>query len=120
METFRTAFEKWVGMTYQFLPPLLPDDEFTELKASIAARGDPTPVEYDEEGNILDGHHRERACKELGISEWPKFIRAGLDELAKRLHARQLNLARRHLTQDQRRALISDQLRDTPESPIDK
>lgn len=101
-------------MTYQFLPPLS-DDEFAELKASIAARGVLIPVEYDEDGNVLDGHHRERACKELGLSEWPKFIRAGLDEPAKRLHARHLNLARRHLTQEQRRALITGQLRDTPE-----
>jgi ParB-like chromosome segregation protein Spo0J len=99
---------------YQVLPPLSEDD-FAALKADIAARGVLIPVEYDEEGNILDGHHRVRACRELGISEWPKFIRTGLDEATKRLHARQLNVARRHLTQDQKRALISDQLRDTPE-----
>jgi ParB-like chromosome segregation protein Spo0J len=101
-------------LAYQVLPPLSEDD-FAALKADIAARGVLIPVEYDEEGKILDGHHRVRDCRELGISEWPKFIRAGLDEAGKRLHARQLNVARRHLTQDQKRALISDQLRETPE-----
>jgi hypothetical protein len=99
---------------YQVMPPLS-DAEFQELKADIAARGVMVPLEYDEDGNTLDGHHRERACKELGIAEWPRIVRYGLDEAGKRLHARQLNLARRHLDQGAKRRLIEDQLRETPE-----
>lgn len=72
------------------------------------------PVEYDEDGNILDGHHRVRACEELGVNDWPKLIRKGLSEAEKRVHARQLNIARRHLNQSQKRDLISEQLKDTP------
>ena len=64
---------------YQVMPPLS-DAEFQELKADIAARGVMVPVEYDEAGNILDGHHRERACNELGIADWPRIVRHGLDE----------------------------------------
>ncbi|MDR1574144.1 MAG: ParB N-terminal domain-containing protein [Clostridiales Family XIII bacterium] len=101
-------------MDYQVMPDLRPE-EYEELKADIAARGVMVPIEYDERGNVLDGHHRIRACAELGISDFPKVIRAGMDEAEKRAHARKLNLARRHLTAEQRRELIRDQLTETPE-----
>lgn len=99
---------------YQVLPDLSAED-FAALRADIAARGVLVPVEYDENGNILDGHHRVRACEELGLTDWPRFIRKGLSEADKRVHARQLNLARRHLSRDQKRDLIAAQLRETPE-----
>ena len=98
---------------YQVLPDLSAED-FAALRADIAARGVLVPVEYDEDGNILDGHHRVRACEELGLTDWPRFIRKGLSEADKRVHARQLNLARRHLSRDQKRDLIAAQLRETP------
>lgn len=101
-------------MDYQVMPDLTAE-EYSELKADIAQRGVMVPVEMDEQGNVLDGHHRLRACEELGISEYPKVIRAGLTEEGKRAHARKLNMARRHLTQEQRRELIRGQLRETPE-----
>lgn len=100
--------------TYQVLPDLS-DADYATLKADIAERGVLVPVEYDEQGDILDGHHRVRICGELGITSWPKLIREGLSDDEKRVHARQLNLARRHLDQAQKRALIADQLRETPE-----
>lgn len=99
---------------YQVMPPLA-DEDFAALKADIEARGVLVPVEYDEDGNILDGHHRVQACKELGITDWPRFIRKGLSEDDKRAHARQLNLARRHLNREQKRELIAAQLKETPE-----
>jgi hypothetical protein len=100
-------------MNYQVMPDLSPQD-YEALKNDIAQRGVLIPVEYDEHGNVLDGYHRLRACKELGLSAWPKFIRKGLSEEEKREHARQLNIARRHLNQEQKRQLIKDQLKDTP------
>jgi phage N-6-adenine-methyltransferase len=81
----------------------------------FANRGVLVAVEYDENGNVLDGHHPIRACEVLGITDWPRIVRLGLDEASKRPHARKLNLARRHLDQVARRALIEQQLRDTPE-----
>lgn len=99
---------------YQVMPDLSAED-FAVLKADIASRGVLIPVEYDEGGEILDGHHRVRACEELGITGWPRFVRKGLSEAEKRVHARQLNLARRHLNGEQKRGLIADQLRETPE-----
>lgn len=57
---------------YQILPDLT-EQEYEELKTDIEARGVMVPVEYDEDGNILDGHHRVKICEELGI-KWPKAI----------------------------------------------
>lgn len=99
---------------YQVMPDLSAED-YAALKADIAARGVLVPVEFDDGGNVLDGHHRVRACQELGITEWPKVTRSGLTEAQKREHARQLNIARRHLSSAQKRALIAEQLKDTPE-----
>ena len=101
-------------MDYQVMPNLS-GDEYEELKADIAERGVMVPIEFDEAGNVLDGHHRLRVCEELGIKEYPKVIRVGLSEEDKRLHARKLNMARRHLTQEQRREMIKRQLLETPE-----
>ena len=99
---------------YQVMPNLT-DDEYAELKADIKARGVMVPIEFDEQGNPLDGHHRLKICEELGITDYPKVIRAGMTEEEKRTHARKLNMARRQLSQEQRRDLIREQLRETPE-----
>ncbi len=99
---------------YQVMPELTPE-EYAELKADIAERGVMIPIEYDELGNVLDGYHRLKICEELGIKDYPRMIRAGMTEAEKLTHARKLNIARRHLTQEQKRVLIRDQLRATPE-----
>ena len=99
---------------YQVMPPLTAD-EYNELKSDIAERGVMVPIEFDEQGNVLDGHHRLQICAELGIKDFPKVIRAGMTEEEKRIHARKLNMARRHLNRDQKQELIREQLRETPE-----
>ena len=50
---------------FQVMPPLT-DDDFAALKADIKANGLLIPVEVDEDGNVLDGHHRVRACTRAG------------------------------------------------------
>ncbi|MEX4006919.1 MT-A70 family methyltransferase [Neoaquamicrobium sediminum] len=100
-------------MKYQLLPRLSADD-YAALEASIVAHGVLVPVEYDEAGNILDGHHRVEICESLGLVDWPRFVRKGLSETEKRTLARELNVSRRHLSSAQKRDLIADQLRDTP------
>lgn len=85
---------------YQLLPELSGED-YARLRADIAERGVLVPVEVDEHGAILDGHHRQRIAAELGI-ECPTVTRIGLAEHEKRLHAVSLNLARRHLTDAQK------------------
>ena len=99
---------------YQVMPPLTAE-EYNELKNDIAQRGVMVPIEYDEQGNVLDGHHRLQICAELGIKDFPKVIRAGMTEEEKRTHARKLNMARRQLNREQKQELIREQLRETPE-----
>jgi N6-adenosine-specific RNA methylase IME4/ParB-like chromosome segregation protein Spo0J len=104
---------------YQILPPL-DADAFESLKADILERGVLVPIERDDRGALLDGHHRVRALQELRsaghpIAEPPVLIRAGLTEAEKRAHVRSLNLHRRHLSAAQRRQVIAAQLADTPD-----
>jgi ParB-like chromosome segregation protein Spo0J len=99
---------------YQLLPDLA-EDEYEALKADIAERGVQVPIERDETGAVLDGHHRLRACEELGITEYPTIIRTGMDEDEKRRHVLALNLDRRHLTREQKRELVARLLVATPE-----
>ncbi len=98
---------------YQLLPELT-TEEFTALRDDIAERGVMVPVEVDDEGRVLDGHHRARACEEMGIN-YPVVVRSGLTETEKRQHARRANLLRRHLSRQQRRQVIADVIADEPE-----
>jgi len=104
---------------YQVMPELSPE-AYEALKADIKERGVLVPLEFCIEGDdtlvLLDGHHRLRICTELGITDYPKLVRANLgSDDDKRAYARQINLLRRHLTTEQRRSIIKFQLKDTPE-----
>jgi hypothetical protein len=89
--------------------------EFEALKADIAERGVVVPIDVDEDGVILDGHHRFRAWIELKRNEPPPtIVRAGLSQQEKRAFARKNNILRRHLTREQVRQLVAEQLKDTP------
>lgn len=93
-------------MKYQVMPDLTPI-EFEALKADVAQHGVLVPVEMDESGSILDGHHRVRAWQELraeGVTlpDYPRMVRSGMTEEAKRNHARRLNVMRRQLSREQR------------------
>ncbi len=92
----------------------MPPEQFEALKADIAERGVLVPIDVDEQGHILDGHHRYRACVELGIGDFPTIVRPGLSEEDRRVFARKSNMLRRHLTRKQIRHLIAEQLKDTP------
>jgi hypothetical protein len=99
---------------YQVMPDI-DAETFAALKADIAKRGVITPIDVDENGSILDGHNRYRAWQELGKNEAPPtIIRAGLSEDEKFAFARKQNLLRRHLTREQKQALISEQILRTP------
>lgn len=99
---------------YQVMPDM-PPAQFEALKADILERGILTPIDVDEDGRILDGHHRYRACIELGIKDFPTILRPGLAEGDKRLFARKSNMMRRHLNRKQIRELIVAQLKETPD-----
>lgn len=94
-------------MNYQILPPLSAS-ESAALRDDIVKRGVQVPIEMDDQGNVLDGHHRVRICKELEISHYPTIIRVGMDDDEKLEHILALNLARRHLTRKQRQDLVAN------------
>ena len=80
---------------YQVLGALRPE-EIQALREDIAQRGVLVPVETDEQGNVLDGHHRAMIADELGI-RYRKIRRRFDSERAKVEHALKLNLLRRNL-----------------------
>ena len=97
------------------LPPL-PYEQFVALRDSIALNGVLVPIIVDSEGpkrKIIDGNYRKAIAVELGY-DCPEMVQANLDDGEKRTLARCLNLARRQLTQEQRRELIADQLEESP------
>lgn len=81
--------------------PRLPEEEFAQLKNSIAQHGQIHPITVCA-GMVLDGSHRYQACVELGI----KPICSDLpDNMSAAEYVAAANLQRRHLTPQQRAAL---------------
>jgi ParB-like chromosome segregation protein Spo0J len=80
---------------YQVLPPLAPEAR-QALAEDIRRHGVLVAVEVDEEGNVLDGHHRVELAEELGV-DYPVVVRSGMSETERVEHALRLNLLRRHL-----------------------
>lgn len=75
---------------------LLPDitgAAWESFLADIDERGCMVPIELDENGRIIDGRQRDRACRQLGITP-PSITRRGFTEEEKVTHCIQLNLLR--------------------------
>jgi 16S rRNA G966 N2-methylase RsmD len=90
--------------------PKLSSEEYEALKESIHKNGLYAPIIVNQDKIVLDGHHRLRACYELGIV--PRFeINRQFegDELSEREYVIEVNLRRRHLNEFQR-GLIGFQL----------
>lgn len=98
---------------YQLLPRLS-DEEYEALKNDIAENGVRVPIDIDENGTILDGHHRAWITADLGI-DCPRRLVAGLNEEQKRTHAVAVNVHRRSLSREQRRELIQRSLKADPQ-----
>ena len=97
------------------LPPL-PPEQASALRDNIALHGVLVPILVDGDGpvrRIIDGNNRRRIADEVGC-ECPEIIKDDLSDGEKRTLARALNLARRQLDQASRRAIIADQLRESP------
>ncbi len=98
------------------LPPLSVED-CEGLQASIAVSGVVVPIVVWPKGRItfiIDGSYRKKIADQLGY-ECPELVRSDLTEEEARIMARALNLARRQLDREQKRKLIVDQLRETPD-----
>ena len=100
-------------MLYQFLPRLS-DDEYTSLEKSIREHGIQVPIVVDENGSVIDGHHRKEIADRLGVP-CPRNTARDLDETGKRTLACSLNLDRRHLNREQKREVIAKSLMADPQ-----
>ena len=81
---------------YDKLLPRMSEEEFIELKHSIETEGQHYPIIVNENLEVLDGHHRFRACTELGIE--PDFeVKQFDDKLLEKKFVIEANLRRRHL-----------------------
>jgi ParB-like chromosome segregation protein Spo0J len=83
------------GGRYQLFDRLR-TEEYQALEADIKARGVMVPVEVDEDGAILDGHHRVEIATRLGLP-YETIVRKFASDREKREHVIMLNLARRHM-----------------------
>lgn len=88
--------------------PLMPDKDFDDFVADIEKHGVIEPVViYDD--MILDGRHRWRACEILGRIA-PTINFTGSEEEAAQF-AESINERRRHLTIEERKAIIMHELK---------
>jgi ParB-like chromosome segregation protein Spo0J len=89
---------------FQLFPAL---DAATEaaLRGSIERFGVLVPVVRDQHGRTLDGYHRSRLADEVGVKYRVDVVHVADDDEAREL-ARTLNADRRHLTAEQRRAMV--------------
>lgn len=94
-----------INPEYASLVPELSPEEFESLKQSIKkANGLYVPIIVNQDGIILDGHHRYKACQELGIE--PKtIVREFSDKLEEQLFVIECNLIRRQLNNFRRTEL---------------
>ena len=90
----------------------LPDlnrDEYEGLLESIREHGQLVPILVNEAtGEVIDGRHRERACRALGIE--PRYQEARVDADQQQSLALVVNVARRQLTAGARRGLVEAEL----------
>ncbi len=85
-----------INPEYNKLLPQMSEEEFDQLKTSIQTEGQHYPIIVNEDLEVLDGHHRFRACTELGLE--PDFeVRKFDDKLIEKKFVIEANLRRRHL-----------------------
>ncbi len=80
--------------------------EYEALKADIAKRGVLVPIEFDQDGDVVDGRNRLKICGELGRDDYPTIFRRYSSDKEKQLVSIILNTYRRHLTPIRRDAMI--------------
>ena len=90
-----------VNEEYAYLIPALSDSDTEALKLSIQESGQYVPIDVNQDGVILDGHHRYRACQELGIKP-AIIVRVFENRILEKKFIIEVNRNRRHLIAFQR------------------
>ncbi len=78
------------------LPPLA-TDEYAALVHDIAENGQQVPIVVTDDGTVIDGHHRLKACQELGLVPVVRTVEVAHPEA----EAIKANMLRRNLSPDQ-------------------
>jgi AraC-like DNA-binding protein len=104
MEEKKQKLELKINSDIEKSTPSMTVVEYERLKQSIKEYGLKIPIEVMSDGTIIDGHHRYKACKELGIEPTYHINKdvttiEQAKELARELNdsRRQMNLPRRIL-----------------------
>jgi N6-adenosine-specific RNA methylase IME4/ParB-like chromosome segregation protein Spo0J len=85
-----------INPEYEVLLPKLTKEEYESLKESIKKEGQHYAITINDNSEILDGHHRNKACLELEIE--PYFeVKHFDDKLSEKMFVIESNLRRRHL-----------------------
>ena len=95
IEEVKTA--KYDGFVFK-----MSDDQYETFKKSIASIGLKKPITINQNGDVLDGHHRLKACQELNIPARFVVEPPFEHDVDERIYVREVNLRQRHLTQGQR------------------
>lgn len=82
---------------YRELVPRLTRAEYIELRNSIRENGLLNPITVNPQGIILDGHHRYRACTELGVEPEYEIKDFGGDRLQEEIFIFESNIIRRSI-----------------------
>ena len=103
---------------YSNVVPAITISEYDILKEDIQIRGILVPIIVDENYVVIDGIHRLQIAQELGFKQIPFQIRPGLSEEEKWELAQDLNLHRRHLTQEQITQIVQDNREKLPQMAL--
>jgi len=92
---------------YAGVMPDMSEEEFAALKQSIDEDGLKHPIEITPDGEIVDGHHRYKACRELGIEPETTVVEDATVEQAIRA-----NFTRRNLSEGAKKDVVLEYLED--------
>ena len=90
---------------YSQLVPELSEEEYTRLKESIASVGLYEPIIINQEGTLLDGHHRLKVVKDLGWSRVNVETKHFENRTDEEIYVIESNVIRRQLSDYQKTVL---------------
>ena len=97
----------------KLLPPTTAQEDKAHKK-TIQKEGVIYPLVADEQGVLIDGIRTYKACRELNLRDVWVVTLCGLTDEEKRHKRLALNVNRRHLTRDQKRELLRQELARNP------
>jgi ParB-like chromosome segregation protein Spo0J len=91
-----------INEEYARLVPVISGSEYETIKQSLKQDGQHIPVIINQKGEILDGHTRFKACKEIGIAPRTMMREEFDDLLLEKQFILDINRKYRHLSPFQR------------------